>query len=345
MIRSNLLHVLVKKNLSLLLAAVATISFAPRAASAALLYEPFDYPNGNLGTSTPASGGNTNPTAPASENSTSNTNVWTVSANVASNTQVTNGDLTYSGLPTTTTGHMALASAATGNPVRIGTGEYSEGSTIYYSMLVQVPSGVTNMGSSTTTGSFFAGFQYNPSTVGPAPMTDTTAGAGGVLTVHKSPTDSTAYNLGIGYRDVPAGTSRVFDTTNIHAGDTVFLVGRWDLVTGSQNDIASLYINPDPTQPEPATANAVSKAVNSPAGTSGDYLYTTTGSQIESKIRSFFLRNNGVEPTSMNIDEVRIGSSWGEVTGQIVVPEPMTIGLLSIAVVGALAVSNRVRGC
>ena len=92
-------------------------------------------------------------------------------------------------------------------------------------------------------------------------------------------------------------------------------------------------------------ANAVSRAVDSPAGTSGDYLYTTAGSQIESKIRSFFLRNNGVEPTNMNIDEVRIGSSWGEVTGQIVVPEPMTIGLLSIAVVAALAVSNRVRGC
>src|SRR5437588_3121821 len=207
---------------------LALVSFAPHAAIAGLMYEPFSYTNGNLGSSTGS--GNTNPFAPPAENGFSNTNVWSVSANAATNTQVTSGDLTYPGLLTTTTGHMAQASAATGNPVRIGTGEYPEGSTIYYSMLVQVPSGVTNMGSSTTTGSFLAGLQYNPSTISGATMTDTTAGAGGVLTVHKSPTDSTAYNLGIAYRDIPAATSRVFDTShNFHAGDVVFLVGKWQL--------------------------------------------------------------------------------------------------------------------
>jgi len=329
----------VKTNIfGILLGAIAALVLA-RSAPAALMYEPFDYANGNLGTSTPASGGNTNPTAPASENSTNNTNVWTVSANVASNTQVTTGDLTYSGLPTTTTGHMALGSNSTGNPVRIGIGEYPEGSSIYYSMLVQVPSSAGSTGSSTTTGSFFAGFQYNPSTVGPAPMTDTTAGAGGVLTVRKSPNDATGYNLGIAYRDVPAATSRVFDNTHVyHPGDTVLVVGRWDIVAGAQNDIASLYLNPDPTQPEPGTANAVSRAIDSPAGTSGDYMYQTGGtqSQLESKIRSFFLRNNGVEPSNMNIDEIRIGSSWSEVMG-IAVPEPGTLGLLAIAAAGLLA--------
>jgi hypothetical protein len=323
------------------LLSLALVSCAPNAAIAALMYESFAYANGPLGTNTGS--GNTNPTAPASDNGFSNTNVWTAGPAQPSasngNVAVIDGDLTYPGLPTTTTAHMArTANNANGNPVRIATGDYPEGSTIYYSMLVQVPSGVTNMGSSTTTGSFLAGLQYNPSTIGPAPMTDTTAGAGGVLTIHKNPTDSTGYNLGIGYRDAPAGTSRVFDNSHtFHAGDTVFLVGRLDMVVGSQNDIASLYLNPDPTQPEPVTPNALSRAVDSPAGTSGDYLYTTTGTQLESNIRSFFLRSNTVEPTNINIDEIRIGASWADVTGQTPVPEPATIAMLVIVAFGALA--------
>jgi hypothetical protein len=335
-----------KKYFSLLLAVVAGLFLNANSASAAtLFYEPFNYSNGPLGTNTGS--GNTNPTAPATENATNNTNVWTAGPAQPSasngNVAVIDGDLAYAGLPTTPTGHMAqVAANANGNPVRIGIGEYSEGSTIYYSMLVQVPSGVTNFGSSTTTGSFLAGLQYNPSTAGPAPMTDTTAGAGGVLTVHKA-TDGLGYNLGIGYRDAPAATSRVFDNSHeLHAGDTVLVVGRWDLVAGSQNDVASLYLNPDPTLPEPATPNAVSRAIDSAAGSS-DYLYTTGGTptQLETKIRSFFLRSNTVEPTNISIDEIRIGSSWGEVTGQIVVPEPATIALLVIAAFGTSALRRR----
>ena len=121
------------------------------------MYEPFNYANGPLGTNTGS--GNTNPTAPATENGFSNTNVWTAGPAPPSasngNVAVIDGDLTYAGLPTTPTGHMAqTASNANGNPVRNGIGEYSEGSTIYYSLLLRVPSGVTNFGSSTTTGSF-----------------------------------------------------------------------------------------------------------------------------------------------------------------------------------------------
>jgi hypothetical protein len=320
---------------TLIFLAAAVAAFSASRASAATIYEPFAYSNGPLA-------GNTNSTAPATLNGFSNTNVWTASATSPTGT-VISGDLSYTNLPTTATGHMGQVSSSTGNPVRLGIGEYGEGSSIYFSMLVQVPSGVTNFGSSTTTGSFFAGFQYNPSTLSGATMTDTTAGAGGVLTVHKA-TDGLGYNLGIAYRDAPAATSRVFDNAHeFKAGDVVYLVGRWDLVAGSQNDVASLFVNPDPTQPEPATPNAVSRAIDSAAGSS-DYLYTTgaTPSQLETKIRSFFLRSNGVEPTNMNIDEIRIGASWEEATGQvIVVPEPTAIALMVIAAFGASVLRRR----
>jgi hypothetical protein len=337
------------KHFNWLLAALAVLLLSAISTSAAtMFYEPFPYSNGPLGTNTGS--GNTNTTAPTTENSFSNTNVWTAGPAQPSasngNVAVVDGDLTYAGLPTTPTGHMAqVAANANGNPTRIGIGEYAEGSTIYYSMLVRVPSGVTNFGSSTTTGSFFSGLQYNPSTISGATMTDTTAGAGGVLTVHKA-ADSLGYNLGIAYRDTPAATSRVFDNTHeFAAGDTVFVVGRWDLIVGPQNDVASLYLNPDPLQPEPATPNAVSRAVDSPAGASGDYLYTAGGTQaqLETKIRSFFLRSNTVEPTNISIDEIRIGSSWNDVTQQV--PEPATFGLLSVIACSALVLRKRNCAC
>jgi len=103
----------------------------PLSASAAVVSEPFSYSNGNLD-------GNTNSTAPASENGFSNTNVW--SAATAGGVQVIDGDLSYPPLPTVATGHMAQLSASTQNPARIGIGEYDEGQTVYFSMLVQVPS-------------------------------------------------------------------------------------------------------------------------------------------------------------------------------------------------------------
>src|SRR5438876_11874359 len=97
--------------------AIAFGSFIATAASAGLFYEPFNYANGTLGTNTGS--GNTNPTAPATENGFSNTNVWTAGPAPPSasngNVAVIDGDLTYAGLPTTPTGHMAqTASNANG---------------------------------------------------------------------------------------------------------------------------------------------------------------------------------------------------------------------------------------
>jgi hypothetical protein len=326
-----------KLHVSALSASVGGIILASTA-SAALFYEPFPYLNGNLA-------GNINATAPATENGFTNTNVWTVNSATPDAVKVVDGDLTYTGLPTTPTTHMAQLSAANKNPVRIGIGEYPEGSTIYYSMLVQVPLVVTNFGSSTTTGSFFAGFQFNPSPISSsAAMNATTSGAGGALTIHKA-ADGLGYNLGIAFRDIPAATSRVFDNTHeFAAGETVFVVGKYEIKPGSQNDVATLYLNPDPNGPEPAMANAVSDASVLLVGstTNYDYMYdNASGGQLETAIRSFFLRSNGVEPTNINIDEVRIGTSWGQVTGQVIIPEPATISLLGIAAVGLFALRHR----
>jgi PEP-CTERM motif-containing protein len=303
------------------LAVTAAILFAS-VASAATIYEPFAYANGALS-------GNTNGTAPSTLNGFSDTNKWT---QTTTNTQVIDGDLTFSGLPTTSTGHMGQLRNANDNPVHLGIGEYPLGATIYFSMLVQVPSNAATFGSSTTTGSFFSGLQFNPRAGAGNDMAGTSATGGGVMTIRADPAGG-GYNLGIAFRDAPAATTRIFNSTKFLGGDTVFVVGKLATGSGSTDDVATLYLNPNPTLAEPGIASAVS--ANSVATGTNDY---NTGVDTPPTLRSFFLRSNGVEPTNINIDEVRIGASWEEVTGQaFVVPEPATISMLAVAVVGLLA--------
>ena len=298
------------KSIAISLAAIAGILCASTV-PAATIYEPFNYQNGNLA-------GNTNLTAPDSLNGFNDTDTWTATG--TGNVAVVSGDLSYSGLPTTPTTHMAQISNVNANPVRLGIGEYDDGSTIYFSMLMQVPTGATfpsTPAAATTTGSFLSGFQFNPASGTGNDMSGTSATAGGVLNIRTDPALD-GYNLGIAFRDAP-GTNRVYSSTKFLPGQTVYLVGKFDVGPGNHDDVASLYLNPDPTGAEPALANAVSAGA---ATTTFDYLYNaTTGAPLTvadaDRYRSFFLRANSLEPSNLNIDEVRIGASWEEVTGQI----------------------------
>jgi hypothetical protein len=211
-------------------------------------------------------------------------------------------------------------------------------------MLLQVPADgtfVTSPAGVFTTGSFLAGFQFNPSSGTNNDMSGGSATAGGVLTIR---TDAAmdGYNLGIAVRDAP-GTNRIFDTTKLVAGETVYVVGKWEIGAGNKDDVASLYLNPDPTGAEPLVADAVSASA---ASTAFDYMYTTAGAPLAvadaNEIRSFFLRANSLEPSNMNIDEVRIGASWEEVTGQIFVPEPATLSMIAVAVAALVAGRRRI---
>jgi hypothetical protein len=324
------------KSFAISLATTVIIVFAS-AASAATIYESFDYANGNLA-------GNTNFTAPETMNGFNDTDKWTATG--AGNVTVVSGDLSYVGLPTTATGHIGQVINTNGNPVRLGIGEYAQGSTIYYSMLLQIPSGATfpsTPAAATTTGSFLAGFQFNPSSGAGNDMSGTSATAGGILNIRTDPALD-GYNLGVAFRDAP-GTNRVYNSTKLLPGETVFLVGKFEIGSGNHDDVASLYLNPDPTGAEPALASAVSDGATT---ATFDYLYNgTTGAPLAvadaNKIRSFFLRANSLEPSSMRIDEIRIGASWDEVTGKIFIPEPATLSLLAVAVAASLAHRRRGR--
>jgi hypothetical protein len=312
------------------------LGVAASTASANLVYEPFDYPAGKL-----SAPGNVNPTAPANENGYSNTNQWTRAGAATNDPDVVAGNLSYPNLPAST-GNMAQLTGAGGASLthdRIAIGDYGNGSTIYFSMIVKVPTGVASYGTSATTGSFLTGFQFNPQLVGAVDntMSDGAATSAAPLVVHAVTANSntSGYQLGIAYRDAPAATARVFDTAHtFFGGDTVYLVGKYFIGPGNKDDVASLYLNPDlSTGLEPVSPN-VSSSITSTGSTGFDYFWDSSGTvENVNTIRSFILRSNSVEPSNMQIDDLRIGSSWAEVTAA---PEPASLALVAGAAAGLL---------
>lgn len=190
--------------------------------------------------------------------------------------------------------------------------------TIYYSMLLNVSS---ISGYTTTSGSFISG--VNNATGSQAGTLST---AGGVLCIAAPVAGQSGSNFVLGVGENQAGTgARVFDQNNVYAGgDTLFLVVAYTLNPGASNDVAKLYVYKNSNlvdAAEPATANATSDA----SQIAGVVDVNTAGNGFV----SFFLRNNGSEPTNINVDEVRVGTTWADV---VPTPEPASLSALALAV-------------
>src|SRR5207247_5100570 len=152
----------------------------------------------------------------------------------------------------------------------------------------------------TMTGDTLGGFTIGTTTTFGTKLNLRTTGTGG-------------YNLGTSR----AGTSPiVWAPTEFTTSDTVFVVGRYTFVSGSANDVAEVWLNPDPASfgaasPPPAT------------------ITNATGTD-NATIDRFFVRASGTVPPKKTIDELRIGLSWASVT-----PPG---ALISIATSGANAI-------
>ena len=150
------------------------------------------------------------------------------------------------------------------------------------------------------------------------PSTELITGA-----VRAAPTaGSTGSNFVFGVCQNQTGTgARVFDEADTYtSSDTLFVGGDYQINPGANNDTAKLYVYKNPGNvdaTEPGTAQATS---DDSLTLTGDV--STGGNGFE----SFFLRNNGLEPTGTTIDEVKAGTTWADV-----IPEPTSIGLLGLA--------------
>lgn len=240
-----------------------------------------------------------------------NSQKWTT-ANTGDNITVTAGSLSYSTL------------ATAGNSISYG-GAGSENftsftsnnsGTIYYSYLLNVPS----MTSATNLyGGYISGLGSDTTNTG--------------ATLWTKRVDDTSYNLGIEVRTAP-NTATVSDnttyTTSIYqTGITYLVVIAYTFNdAGVADDTIKLWVDPILNAAEPAPLLTDIQA--------------TTATDLTTISKFFFRQDSAGETPNLQIDELRIGATWADVTssalniksneisGLNIYPNPVTNGTLFI---------------
>jgi hypothetical protein len=223
--------------------------------------------------------------------------------------RVANDNLSVAGLAASVGNSVILRGNSTANAdvCRIGTGGQVFGSgTLYYSLILKV----TDMFglAETCNGVFVAGFNNRE----PESIVDLTR-ASARLSFRKL-TGETGYQIGVRVdrgTSCPSATDVVWDNNAHYLDETVHVVAAMEFVTPPSgdplddpgtDDIHKLWINPSPD----AFGNDLLEPTPTLTATGGD------ASQLQ--IQSFFLRQLLSGPRKTIVDEVRVGTSWGDVT-------------------------------
>ena len=259
-------------------APAATLSiFITNPPSNLFLYEPFDY--ANIG-------------GPVSDNTPAN---WTFGGSGANDLSVVGGNLSYPGLRGSIGNSVTNGGNGLGVRRLFGT-NFSSGK-IYFSALFRI----NDLG--------FGAWNGLSSALGALCATDNTSFRLQVLVKSNSPS-----GFVFGTQKSGTGATATFDTTERHAGDTFFLVGKYDF-TATPNPI-SLWINPDA---------ATFGAASAPSG----FISATTGPDGLT-IDRFNMRQNAATgsssvPASIQWDELRFGFAWADVTPLLLSPPALDI--------------------
>ena len=317
-------------NRSLILAATLAIAFVASTASAGLIiYEPFDYaPAGT------AISGLTNTSSPGSPI------VWNEAGTATAPVhQIASGSLSGpSGFPASVGNSAALQQADNTEFNRISLDQqYGTNATLYYSVLVNVPSldGLTTPNTNLAANNgVFIGFNNTPGNSASRPSI-----WGGALTIRlnaDTPANATGFQFGLRSSSHSGGQSNnTFWTQDLTAGQTYLAVIRYTSgPTAGTGGLSELWINPSALS-FGADEGSVPVADGSHAG----HLVNGAGDHVDTLLIGAGI-GTGFDPNVINIDEIRVGTTWADVTS-VTVPEPMTIGLLGIAVVAGLQARRR----
>ncbi len=119
----------------------------------------------------------------------------------------------------------------------------------------------------------------------------------------------------------------VASAASVTLGDTYLIVGRYTVVTGSDNDPFDLWINPSPATLGVPEGSVPAPDLSAIAGADNSWLYgfylTTKASTTAWASQATFL-----------VDDVRLGTTWADVTPLI--PEPATTLLAVVSGFGLL---------
>ncbi len=220
--------------------------------------------------------------------------LWTQSSqawlrlNTGDSVLVDAGNLTYSGLAT-----------STGNKVK-----FDGGGADYYTTFTSQTSGtvyssfilnVSALGGLTTTGGYFTGFID----------AGTTTTFGATVWLRLSATAG-KYNIGIATRTTAAAVSWL--PGDYDPGTSYFIVRAYEIIAGTGNDVGKIWINPTPGSAEPA-ANATA----------------AVGTDLASVQKVFLRQDNTTNTPFIEVDEIRVGATWATVTPSNVATPAITI--------------------
>lgn len=214
---------------------------------------------------------------------------WILNQSATTDMLITAGSLSYEGLAASTGNKVAFSSGGE-DAIKIFTQTTS--GTFYYSYLLNV----TDISSAT---GYVAGILPNTAATATA-----APGSGAIAaTVWVKPSANAGfYNVGFTARANQntigtAATNLQYGTVDYPVNTPVLLVVSYEIVAGSANDICNLWVNPVP-------------GTNAPT-----YTFTATPTTDIADVSGFFLKQNGSSSTpGVEIDEIRLGLTWADVT-------------------------------
>jgi hypothetical protein len=237
---------------------------------------------------------------------------WVYQGNNTIEPRVTAGSLSYPALPESV-GNKVTLDNGSGSPtgadaarLYIGTIDQATTPTVYYSFIANFPTATATGG---TGGAFLAGFDAN---------TNATYTTFAGLFVRQDAVDTADVDLGI---STSGSANKVFGATSYDTNTPLFVVGSFTF-----QGLANLDVFVDPAAipgTEPLVHSATSSGVDASALT---------------QISNFYLRGNAGQPQGIQIDELRIGTSWADV---VAIPEPASLGTIGLLAIGLLARRNR----
>lgn len=207
---------------------------------------------------------------------------------------ITSGNLAYAGLsPNGNSASFAADGIDCASPFTATTT-----GTVYYSFLLNIASmtGVSNVD-----GGYFASLGSSSSNFG--------------ATLWSKRVDDTSFNLGIEVRTAPAASTS-FATATYQTGQTYFVVVGYTFNPAASDDAVSLWVNPvlNGAQPTATITDA----------------QTAAGTDL-STISTFILRQDSTSETpAIQVDELRIGTTWSQVTNSTLATTDNTISGLKM---------------
>ena len=225
-----------------------------------LVYEPFDYP------------------ADATNGLHLQSNGLWFRLNTGDSILVDANSLTYPGLPASTGNKVKFDGAGSDN-YRTFTTQTS--GSVYASFILNVSA----LGGLTTTGGYFFGFiEANSTSVfGATVWTRLSATAG-------------KYNIGIASRTTAANVSWL--PNDLDPGTNYFITTAFDIISGTGNDVARIWLNSAALGAAEPTANATA----------------VPGTDPLSIGRVLLRQDNATNTPFIEVDEVRVGTTWESVT-------------------------------